>query len=176
MEGYADSREAVMEKLNERFRELLMEYLTDRAYQTEPGKYNWHPAIELADQCVLGEQFPDDGIYGWLSEGEWYPNSGYNPGRWAYKQARDALIKEIISGDTLTTQLYFIAGSGKENIGPHGKGVTCGVCALFEGRILNESELQEAISMGLFHPHCVHYAVPIIETEEILDIINRTGD
>lgn len=161
----ADSREAVMENLNERFRELLMEYLTDIAYQTEPGKYNWHPAIELADQCTLGKQFPDDGIYGWLSEGEWYPNSGYNPGRWAYKQARDALIQEIINDDTLPTQLYFIGGGSEEE--------SCEICQLYEGRILNELELQQAMSMGLFHPNCVHYAVPILETDEVLDIINR---
>lgn len=172
----ADSREEVLEKLNERFHELLLEYLTDIAYQTEPGKYNWHPAIELADQCVLGEPFPDDGIYGWLSEGEWYPNKGYNPGRWAYKQARDALTQEIINDDTLPTRLYFIAGSGKESIGPHGECVSCEICALFEGRTLNESELLEAMSMGLFHPNCVHYAVPVLETDEILDMINRTGD
>lgn len=176
MAGYADSKEAVLEKLNERFRELLLDYFTNIAYQTEPGKYNWNPAIDLADKCVLGEPFPDNGIYGWLSEGKWYPNSGYHPGLWAYKQARDALTKEMISGDTLTTQLYFIGGSGKESIGPHGKGVSCGICALFEGRTLNELELQEAMSMGLFHPHCVHYAIPIVETEELLDIIDRTGD
>ena len=157
-----DPREAVMKKLNERFRELLLEYLTDIAYQTEPGKYNWNLAIELAEECTLGEQFPDDDIYGWLSEGEWYPNSGYNPGRWAYKQARDALINEIINDDTLTTELYFIAGGSEDS---------CGVCQMYEGKTLTGLELQQAMSMGLFHPNCVHYAVPILETKEVLGML-----
>jgi len=162
---------STLEQLNERFRELLMEYLTDIAYQTEPGKYNWHPAIELADQCELGEPFPDGDIYGWLAEGEWYPNRGYNPGRWAYKQARDQLANEMMSGmigdESISTTLYFIDGASKD---------PCEICAMYEGRILNEEELMHAMSMGLFHPHCAHYPVPIEMTDDLRDIIERERD
>jgi hypothetical protein len=161
------SREEVLDMVNKRFREILAEHLEGIAYQTEPGKYNWNLAIELAEQCELGEPFPDDGIYGWLFEGEWYPNHGLTPGRAAYKHARDALIQELINDDTLPTDLYFIAGGDEES---------CGVCQMFEGRILDAHELQHAMSMGLFHFNCIHYAVPVLETDEILDMINRTRD
>lgn len=165
-----DERDAVLKELNERFRELLREYLTDIAYQTEPGKYNWNLAIELAEQCELGEQFPDHDIYGWLFEGEWYPNRGYNPGRWAYKQARDLLIQRLIDGYyyyEVPTDLYFIDGGSEDS---------CGVCQMYEGRILTGLELQQAMSMGLFHPNCVHYAVPVLETDEIINELRWSRD
>lgn len=167
------SIEESLDMLNEKFREILAKELEGKAYQTEPGKYNWHLAIELAEQCELGEPFPDGDIYGWLFEGEWYPNagkSGLNPGRVAYKHARDELIQRLINGYyyyEIPTDLYFIDG-GDEN--------SCGVCQMFEGKILDAHELQYAMSMGLFHFNCIHYAVPILESEEIINELRWSRD
>ena len=32
----------------------------------------------------------------------------------------------------------------------------CGVCKLYEGRILTRKQIEEARGNGLFHPHCLH--------------------